>query len=204
MKPLYYIAKGISFIFSPIIVPFYCLILAFFITPIAYAPLNVRLYSLAILFALTFIIPVLGIALLYRFKKIEGLGLNRRSDRPLPYIMGMICYFIAFIFLSHISAPMWLLMFVLGGILAVAVNTAVNYRWKISGHMAAMGCATCLIFYLQAEDLSQLSLQWWTIGIVLLSGLVGSSRGLLDRHTLPQITLGYFNGLLSTAIMLCF
>ena len=59
-----------------------------------------------------------------------------------------------------------------------------------------MGGLCALVFYLMLSGNSIYDLQWEFLVAVLLAGLVCSSRVILGRHTLGQVTAGFFNGFL--------
>ena len=41
---------------------------------------------------------------------------------------------------------------------------------------------------------------WWLCLVILLGGMVGTSRMILRQHTLPQVVVGFFVGLLCSAV----
>ena len=83
-----------------------------------------------------------------------------------------------------------------GGAVATLICIAVNTRWKISAHMAAMGGLVALMFRMAASDVAMVSLNVWLTVVVILAGCVGSSRVYLERHTLGQVLAGTAVGFL--------
>lgn len=201
METVKKVSKVISWIFSPLIVPFYCLAVLFFITPLKHLPVGTRMSAITAIFCLTFVLPCVGIWLLYVCRLIKDLALNGRNERLIPYIMSIVWYCMTLFYLWFVHAPDWMLHFILGGIIAVVINTLVNLRWKISGHLASMGCATGLMVYIYATLLAPHA-DIWLYAVILLAGLTGSARGILEKHSLGQIGAGYINGLISTSLVM--
>lgn len=131
--------KIISAVFSPLIVPCYGIAMSLCITPLFVIPLKARMAVLGMCALFLFIFPALAVLGLYRIGIVKDLGLNNRTERTIPYCVSITCYGICAYYLYRVNAPMWLVGFVVGGILTIVVNLLVNLRWKISGHMAAMG-----------------------------------------------------------------
>lgn len=204
MKTADYIARILSFVFHPIVMPLYCIALALFTTHLYTIPLQTRLNVLVAIFGITVCLPITIIYILYALKIIADTGLTDKKDRTIPYIAGLLCYFFAYLYLVASHAPDWLLHFVIGGIIAVAVDTIVNFRWKISGHATAMGCAVALVFFLDFSGLNAFDMDFWTYFILLASGAVASARLLLRRHNLEQIGAGFANGLIVTLLSMIF
>lgn len=202
MKTITNIAKVLSAVFSPLIVPFYCFVVTFIVSPLNILPLKSKLITLLILFFMTFALPCFSIWLLYVMHMVKSPGINGRKERLIPYLLGVFWFSLTFYFLWRAHAPYWLLLFDLSGIIVVVINLLVNLKWKISGHMASMGCATALILYLYVTGLNPYLPEIWLYSVIFLSGLVGSARGVLKRHTLGQIGAGYANGLIVTCLIM--
>lgn len=82
----------------------------------------------------------------------------------------------------------------IGGFFTILVNLLVNFAWKISGHMAAMGGLCAVVFFLKINGLTAAPVTRLAITVVLLTGLVGTSRLGLNRHTPLQLLAGTANG----------
>lgn len=92
-------------------------------------------------------------------------------------------------------------MFMVGGLLASIVSLVVNHWWKISAHMAAVGGLAALMFRIMTDHYGLPFDIWVLIGVVMIVGLVGTSRLLLERHTLGQVAAGTLNGFLCVYLM---
>mgnify|MGYP000208837270 CR=1 FL=1 len=191
MKKLFRI---ISAVFSPLIVPCYALTLALCTTGLSIIPLRMRLGVIGICALIICIMPAIAVFALYRAGIVTDPGLNLRKERTLPYCITMGCYLVCAYYLYHISAPLWLIGIMIGAMLAILINLIVNLRWKISGHMAAMGGLVAVDFFITLNGLAVTAMLWTTIVTILLAGLVGTARIGLDRHTPMQVLAGTVNG----------
>lgn len=196
MKFINGVASALSIIFSPLLMATYGVALAMVLSFLCFIPAATKLTVILETFLATTAIPVIGIFILSRLKVISDPKLNERRDRTFPYLIETACFIGLAVYLNHINAPAWLSLFLIGGAVALVVLTVVNRWWKISGHATGMGGLCALVFYLMLSGNSIYDLQWEFLVVVLLAGLVCSSRVILGRHTLGQVTAGFFNGFL--------
>ena len=133
---------------------------------------------------------------LWAMHKVSDLGLNSRRERPIPYIITVVCYLVTALYLHMIHAPYWMWMFMISGAGAAVVSFVVNFWWKISAHMAAMGGLVALTFRFAADNLAVVDIWPIVTLVILLAGLLGTSRIYLGCHTLAQVLAGTANGFL--------
>ena len=198
-------AKFISTMLSPLLTPTYGTLMALSITPKLLDVTGARFKLLLIVFALTCIFPMITIAVLHNFKVIKDKRMISRKERLIPYITGTIYYAVAVYHVIYTHEPRWLVMFFAGGALACLISTVVNCRWKISAHMAGMGGLVALLWEINAMELEIISSPWMMLYILIaifLSGMLGSARLMLKRHTLPQVLAGFLNGLICVSLMM--
>lgn len=87
--------------------------------------------------------------------------------------------------------------------LAVQIICAIiNIWWKISIHTAAIGgvggALFAFSFYLGFNPV------WWFCLIFLIAGLMGTCRMILRQHTLAQVVIGFWVGVVSAALAILF
>ena len=196
-------AKFISTILSPLLTPTYSTLLALSISPKLLEVTGARFKLLLIVFALTCIFPMITIAVLHNFKVIKDKRLISRKERMIPYIAGTIFYALTVFHVIYTHEPQWLVMFFVGGTLACLISTIVNLWSKISAHMAGIGGMVALLWQIDAMELEIISSTWmmaYILFAILLSGMLGTSRLLLKRHTLPQVLAGFLNGLICVSL----
>lgn len=188
------ISKIISIMFSPLLMPTYAVVMTFFFSYLFFAPVTSKVSVILVTFAISCMLPVIGIFLLYKFKVIADPSLNNRTDRLLPYIFTAVCYLGVAFYLDRVHAPVWMSLFMCGGTAALIVTTVINRWWKISGHATGMGGLTALAFFLVYRGY----ILWVDISlpgtVIIIAGAVCSARLILGRHTLGQVTAGFANG----------
>ncbi len=188
-------AKIISYIFSPLLMPTYGILLIMFASLMSYfVPVPTRLVVSVIIFAVTCAVPVISIFLLWRFGFITVPALNYRKDLTAPYIVAAVCYIAAGVYLHVLKAFDWISMFMYGGALAIIIVMLINLKWKISGHATGMGGLTALLFFMIYHGIGTDATPYIFMAMILLSGLVCSCRLILNRHALSQTAAGYAVG----------
>ena len=87
----------------------------------------------------------------------------------------------------------------MGTIVAVAmaiqvVCALINVWWKISTHTAAIGGVAGSLFVF--GEVFGFNPIWWLIVVMILAGILGSSRMILRQHSLAQVVAGFWVGLI--------
>lgn len=193
-------ARVCSTIFHPLIMP----ILGIFIS-LYFSNLGLILgtnyilnYILVILF-FTFALPGIGVLLLYKTKQITSVGLVKREERTMPYILFFICYITCNMFIWWSGLRGVQFGFLTGGLIAILIDVLVNHWWKISVHMTAIGGLVGLLFAMSHLNLftqPHMGIMLQIIAI-LAAGALGTSRITLKRHTLGQVCCGFLSGSVS-------
>lgn len=187
----------ISWVFVPLLMPVYGIMLIFSLSFLAYAPFHTKLIFTLIVFAANFLVPMLLVLLLKKMRVIDDIGLNGRKERLIPYIITIVCLSATGLFLYLKMAPLWVAMFYAGGALAALINLIVNFRWKISAHAAGMAGVVAMLIQVIKEGPSSEGMEWWIVGAIVTAGLLGSARIWLGRHTPMQVLAGSAVGFIS-------
>jgi len=180
----------VSTVFSPLLVTTYGVILAMSLTFLAVLPATTRLLTVGMLFFMTAVIPAVSIMVMKRLGMVSDHSLSERSERTPAYLISAVCYIAAAIYLMKVHSPDWLWLFVAGGLLSLVINVVITRWWKISAHMTAMGGLVALLFRFQLSYIAIYDMQWWIIGAIVLTGIVGSARIYRERHDLWQVLAG--------------
>lgn len=196
-------AQIVSDVCSPLLLPTYAMALAMWITPLRVLPESNRLVATAMVAVLTALVPCLAIMILFRLGKVSDRALSNRRQRILPFSFVIVCYGCAAWMLHGIGAPMWLSMFFAGGAAACLVDMIITLWWKISAHATAAGGMTGMVTWFAVSGLADIGAMLWLSGVILLSGLIGSARIELGRHTFAQVAAGFFVGLAATFGLMC-
>ena len=186
------LAKIISIIFNPFIIPSLGILLIFCSgTYISAIPFEAKRLIFALIFAGTFLIPLSFLPLMVYLKLIDDINISDKKQRLLPLIITGIIYFTTFYLIRRMPIP-FINVFLLGSTICIAINALIVSWWKISSHLMGVGglvaLAIGLIFRLHAH------MPFLLICCVLIAGLVGFARLQLKAHTPAQVYVGFFVG----------
>ncbi len=140
------LSQILSALLSPLLVPTYGVVLSLFLTVLSTVPAPVKWTVTGVCFAITCLVPLLAIIVLHRIGLVKDPGLNNRNERLIPYAVSALSYGACAAYLHTAHAPSWLWLFMAGAGVATVVCAAVNFRWKISAHLTAMGGLTAIAF----------------------------------------------------------
>lgn len=194
-------ATFLSWALVPLLMPVYGVLLAFNLSILDFTPYSVKLVFTLVTLAFTVAVPALLVLLLKRMGLVTDVGLNGRKERVIPYIISILCLAAAGVFMWYKDAPMWLVMFFGGGAVAGAINLLINFRWKISAHAAGVAGVVALLIRIIRDGLPQDGAFLWLLIAIGLSGILGTARVWLGRHTAWQVIAGYAVGFLSVILM---
>jgi len=89
---------------------------------------------------------------------------------------------------------------VMAAFVSQIVCAFINTWWKVSTHMVGMGgLVGALVAFGYLFFYNPL---WYSCGMILLSGLLGTSRMILRQHSLAQIVVGFFIGFVCALIFI--
>lgn len=103
--------------------------------------------------------------------------------------------------MMRVNAPMWLTMFLVGGAVAAIIALLINKWWKISAHMAAAGGVVALAFRIASNHINVVPMDSVIYTTIILAGILGTSRLILERHTLGQVLAGTATGFASVYLL---
>ncbi|MDE6336536.1 MAG: hypothetical protein K2L34_08200 [Muribaculaceae bacterium] len=191
------VSNLLSWVLVPLLMPVYGLMLAFGLSILDVAPMGMRIAFTLIVAGICVFVPMVLILLLKKIGMIEDVGLNGRQERLVPYIITIVCFGVTAWFMATKGAPLWLSLFFAGGALATVICTVVNFWWKISAHAAGIAGVVALLIRIEKDGSAEPELFFWLILTLLLTGLLGSARVWLGRHTVWQVLAGYAVGFCS-------
>ncbi|MBS1487503.1 MAG: hypothetical protein JST43_07920 [Bacteroidetes bacterium] len=190
-------AQVISFVFHPLLIATYLVLTLGLIFP---AMLMIRPEHLVLVtvfvFGFTFVMPLLNLWLFKIWGTIRSFQLPTQKERILPFVficgiytMVSLLFYYRLPFHSHLNKVMIIIT------LLVITATALNFFIKVSVHSLAMGGWIGILL-----PLIQFSpdLLIPTAGVIVLTGVVASSRLALQAHTLREISMGLVAGLLTS------
>ncbi len=190
------LAKIISAIFHPLLVPTYALLLLINIHThsILALPADFRYIIVAFVFLTTFVLPSLIIFILLKFGKINSLEMHSQQERILPMLIIVVAFYGTYYFLKQSSVTGLMSLFMVGATMLVLITLIINYITKISLHMTAWGglFGTFLGFAISFHY----NLMLLLFLIILIIGIIATARLKLNAHTPQQVYLGFFVGTL--------
>lgn len=196
------ISNFLSWTLIPLLMPVYGMILAFGLSVLDVVPGPMKVRFVLITAGINFVIPVLIFLLLKFMGVINDVGLNGRKERLIPYIVTILCFGSTAWFLAMRGAPIWFVMFYAGGATAALINLIVNFWWKISAHAAGIAGLIALLIRMEKDVAASPQLLFWLLLTILLTGLMGSARVWLGRHTVWQVLAGYAVGFCSVFFLM--
>lgn len=188
-------AKIFSYIFHPLLMPVIGLFVVFNSNSyINFAiPAELKQATLLLIGVSTFIIPSLITLLLLNRGYISSLEMPTSKERILPYGFTIVFYIFTIYMLKQAPIPQIIFDFMIGAVVSVIFAFLINLKWKISAHMIGIGGLTgaliAMTFLLEANMISYIILA------ILASGIVATSRLVLNAHTPNQLVYGYFLGI---------
>ncbi|HNW98480.1 MAG TPA: hypothetical protein PKK00_08740 [Bacteroidales bacterium] len=194
------LAKIISYLFHPVFVPIYGLLVLFNMKSYFSFELifNAQLLILSFVFITTVIFPLFIIYFLKQQGYIQSFQMQSRDERRLPYLLMAIFYFITYQMFTQMHLPEIYSFYFMGATLLLALVVIINIWWKVSIHMVGMGglfgMLTGLSIAFSFNTIYLLSI------ILLISGIVGFARLKLETHKPSEIYSGFLVG---TVIMTC-
>ena len=210
------LAQFVSWVFLPILMPIYALVIAMYIPSIEAGFYQERtLYflhptlKLAVIgmFALfSFFAPAISLVLLKRSKLISNLEIDNRNERSIPILItALYCGILAWFLIAKTPKgmlPLSIPILPIGAFLAILTTALINRYDKISLHALGVGMYFgFLIAYYQTQVLFPLFI---VLISALVSGLILSSRMYLGKHTLKQSLMGYSLGFIVLYIAIHF
>lgn len=194
-------AKVFTYVFHPLFIPtyiFYWLVLRFSvefagITDFAMFTRKVNV------FVMTAFFPAFSIFIMWRLKLIDNVYLRTPKDRIAPYMITMIFYWwMWYLSRNFTDQPLVLKFFYFGIFLNTIFGLVINSFTKISMH--AMGVSGAMLgviltcFYYNTYLGLDIALA------TFITGLVCTSRLILQHHTTTQIYTGVFLGAICQVI----
>jgi hypothetical protein len=140
------------------------------------------------------LLPLTMIASLILFRKIKNSVIDDKNDRLMPLIFATFCFYCCYFEVSKYSSSAVINVFLGYTVIVLATVLIVTIFWKISMHMAGIGGITGLtlfLMYFYSADII-----FVLCAVILISGIVLSSRLASGSHTILQLIGGYFLGLI--------
>lgn len=188
-------AKIISYIFHPLLLTTYLVLVLGKYFPSALMIRGDRLYLVtALIFLFTFIFPAVNILIFRYFGTIQSLHMETRKERLTPFIFISIMYFmITVLFYMKLPFSITFIRLMAAITFIVLAGTILTFFFKVSVHsLAAAGFVGILLPFTKVNP----DLLLPTAVAIAVCGLVMSSRLALHAHTPRETLIGSVSGFL--------
>ncbi len=194
------LANFLSTALSPLLMPTYGVFMVLWVSVLCLLPYGTRVSVLLVCMGITCILPLIFLSVLRHFKLVKDLHVEKREQRFFPYMFTALCYTVAAYYLYYCHSPQWFVMFMVGSAVTVLIMALINLKWKISAHMAGIGGVVALVYQIHVQGLSAFDLFWMLCITIMVAGLLGSARLVLNRHDAWQVLAGVVVGFLSVSL----
>ncbi|MFN0728219.1 hypothetical protein [Polaribacter gochangensis] len=185
--------KFISVILHPIVIPTIGVLLFLSITPNEIR--KERQYLLiSIVFFSTYIVPLISLIILKTLGFIKSFQVESINERKIPLFLMLLIFYILGRNLIQISDFKELGMLFYGTNVSLAIIYLL-FSFQIKSSLHIMSLSSALGFFLLLGNVYSISILPIAIIIILLIGVLASSRLYLKAHNQKEIYLGFFIGL---------
>ncbi|WP_232825741.1 PA-phosphatase [Algoriphagus litoralis] len=153
-----------------------------------------RIFFLIVL--CTLVIPMVTIIGLRLSGTVKSLHMPEVRDRRVPFLITTLYFILTSWFLyqkTELDPVLWLGMAVI--CTSVVILTVVSFFWKMSAHMTGLGGLLAVILVLGSK-FPNFAVLYPLLFVLILCGLVASSRLLLQAHRPLEIYVGLGVGFL--------
>lgn len=186
-------ARILSVTFTPFYLPIVGLAALFTLSYLSLTPLSYKLTVVLLTYLFTILLPSLLIRLYRHAMGWTRHELSRQERRAIPYLISIACYFLCCHLMGRLHIPSFVAAILISALIVQIVCAMVNVWWKISTHTTAIGgVAGALVAFSQLFLFNPV---WWLSLVLILAGMVGSSRMILRQHSLHQVVAGFLIGI---------
>ncbi len=194
-KTIILIARVMSMLFTPFYLPLLGLAVLFFLSYLSLMPTGYKIFVLCMVYLFTILLPTMLIHFYRRYQGWSPIELGVKERRMVPYTISILCYFVCLYLMETFHIPHFMGSILMAALFLQVLCAIINVWWKISTHTAAIGgVAGALIAF---SGIFLFNPTWWFCLVMLVAGMVGTSRMILRQHTLSQVLGGFGVGLLT-------
>ena len=193
-------ARVILAIFTPFSIPFLAFLILFLFSYLRIMPIQYKLIVLGVVYCFTILMPTLTIFL---FRKINGFSpedLGERKRRFMPFLLTITSYVFCLVMMHRLNIPWYMTGIILAALIMMVICIVVNLKWKLSEHMAGVGAIVGGLVSFSA--LFGYNPVWWLCLFILIAGVLGTARIILQHHTLGEVLVGFAVGLICSLLVL--
>jgi len=195
--------KIVSYISHPIFTPIFGTLLYFYITPKYNNNLIILYTSILPIITITVITPILSYYILKNTGKISSIFVPNIKERKYPFYINITLLFVVLLKVIPYNYNAEVYFFFLGLILAYLTSLLLLFfNIKSSMHLMSIGSLLMLVINLSIHFKTNIIILISTL--ILLTGLIASSRLYLKAHIKSELIIGLFIGILSQLLTIRF
>lgn len=213
---LTWLAQGFSVLFHPGFLITYFLFILLAINPYLFGISSAKDKGLIIIYVviISVVFPLIPVVMMYALGLSKSIQLKKQSERTIPIALTGIFYLWLYInMLNNQAIPQAFNFFILGSVITLFTCFFINLFNKISLHTAGIGGLLAGVFIAIQHfgyDTFMLSLgesinfeintNLLLLIVIIIAGIIGTSRLILDAHKPQDIYGGYLVGIASQII----
>jgi hypothetical protein len=194
-----FLARVVSVLFHPLLIPTYLFSILALALPSALAPIQPasHLTFILLIFIVTFLLPLFNVAIFKFFGTIESIAMENRKERILPFTFVLVIY-VAITYLLYSKTQIslddnFLKLMMVMDLLGLASLVATLF-FKVSVH--SIGIWGLIGITLPLTKISEVNALFYvSMGLIVVAGVVMSSRLLLGAHNSREVMWGSVIGL---------
>ena len=191
--------KFISTILHPIVLPTLGVFIYFVFVSQSFEK-RLQLIVLGLVFTLTYLVPLLMLLLLKKFRFIKDFQVSTIKERRFPIIfMMLLLYFLGNSIVQIPTIRNLGILFFGTSLSLTCIYVLFSLKLKSSLHLVSMG--NMIGFFLIMTNINNLSMLPIIILLILLSGILASSRMYLKAHTPIELLIGFSLGIICQFIV---
>ncbi len=191
-----------AYLFHPLLMPLFGTLLYFVITPRYVEPQLLRANLMAVCI-ITLLIPLVTFFLLKNLKVVSSIHLEGVSERKVPLMIQciLVLLIIKMVFDPYDSLEMY---YFFVGVLFSTLSALLLVFFKVKVSLHQMGIAGVTMFLIALSVHFKVNLLIWIIFLFIANGWVASSRLHTKSHSVAELIIGFFIGLIPQLMLLNF
>jgi membrane-associated phospholipid phosphatase len=201
-KSIILTARVVSMLFTPFYLPLVGMMALFSFSYLGLMPWGYKLQVLTMVYLFTILLPSVLIHLYRRYRGWTLIELGHKERRAVPYVISILCYFFCIYLMDLLHIPHFMGSILYAALFIQVVCALINVWWKISTHTAAIGGVAGALFVF--GELFGFNPVWWLCVVLILAGILGTSRMILRQHSLLQVIVGFVVGIVCSVVGLIY
>lgn len=194
--------QAVSYIFHPLFIPVAGTVAYFLITP-KYSPIEAQSGNVLPIFILTVIIPIIAYLILKNLGLVHSVVAPTIKERRYPiYISILLLFMVVYKVIPNNYAAELHYYFL--GLIAAAMATLVLLFLNFKSSMHLMGMGSLLMYLICLSVHFEINVTLALSALILLTGLVATSRLYLKAHSKPELLIGFLIGIVSQLLTVKF